>query len=266
MICESGGVTYRYGDEIKLKVMADVHLGHTYCDVTAFKQYLEDSDRNTYFIGNGDLLDAIITKDMRRYRKSLDATQGDDVIDQQILMIYDLLAPYKRKILGLGSGNHEDYITKFCGTDPMKRLCEMLDVPFLGYSWLFKLYMREPDGARVRSVIIRGHHGWGGGSRTEGADLTKYWREAAGWDADIFIYGHVHQKKQDRRPRGGLAGDRTLIARPQILVINGTFLKTFSDGVDPTYAESRGYPMTEIGGVTIHIKPNRRWVDLGVTI
>lgn len=252
---------YKFGETIKIKPIFDVHFGNKFCDVTAFERYLEkDDDENTYFVGGGDLLDSIITSDLKRYRKSSDATERDDIIDYQVGGMANILKPYAPRILGLGSGNHEDVITKKCGTNPTNRLCGELGVKYLGYSCLIRLLLTD-NGGRGRSVIIRMHHGWGGGSRTRGANITKFERDIGKWDADIFLYGHVHQKQFDRMPRLGLSGDK-LIARHQLLGICGTYLKTYSDTPDPSYSEIAGFPPVEIGGIVINIKPLSRGYDL----
>jgi hypothetical protein len=261
MIIASRSIPYKYGDTIRLKPIFDVHLGNRFCDVKEFKKYLTENDTpSTYFIGGGDLLDSIIVSDAKRYRKSDDATDGDDIIDQQVNDMRDILLPYKDRILGLCAGNHEDVITKRCSTNPTKRLCEALDTQFLGYSCLFQLKMRD-NGGRGRMVTIRLHHGWGGGSRTRGANITKFERDMGKWDADIFLYGHVHQKQFDRMPRLGLSGSK-LISKPQLLAICGTYLKTYSDTCDPSWAETRGFPPVEMGGIVINIKPMKYGYDL----
>ncbi len=266
MVCHTVRIPYKQlGDVIKIKPLADFHVGSRHCDEKAAKQFInEDSD--CYFVGLGDLMDMVVPQDSKRYRKSSDATEGDGVIDEQIDKLYSWLEPHKSRILGLGTGNHCDEITKRHGTNPMARLCKMLNVPFLGYSWLLRLRCGIGERfERVRTVVIRGHHGWGGGSRTQGADLTKYARDISYWDADVFCYGHVHKKQSDRISRLGMAGEK-LISKPKLLVVCGTFLKTFGPNEDPTYSEVKGYPPTEIGGVTINIRPTgdwvRYWVDM----
>jgi len=260
MITEERGIPYEYGDKFKLKPIADVHLGAVACDEKAFKEYMADSDDKTYFIGIGDLYDAIIVTDPR-YQKSSDKSKGDAVIDEQVDRGVELLMPYKDKILGLGYGNHERTIIRRSGSDMMKRTCRRLGVKELGYSGLFKLIFRMVHGAG-RSVIIRYHHGWGGGSRTQGADLTKFSKDVAYWDADLFLYGHVHKKQSDEIPRLGLRG-KSLIAKPKIMCICGTFLKTYMDSSDATYSEVCGYPPTAIGGINIDITPNTNgWVTI----
>lgn len=261
MIIHTHRIPYKYGDTIRIKPLADIHLGNAHCDERAAKSWI-DEDHACYFLGNGDLLDCVIASDAKRYRKTADASEGDDIIDQQINKMHTWLKPHQSRIIGLGTGNHEDVITKRCSTNPTKRLCQMLDVPFLGYSSLVRLVFRESDG-RGRTVIIRQHHGWGGGSRTQGADLTKYSKDVTHWQADVYLYSHVHRLQSDRIPRLGLVGNK-LVAKSKLIGLTGTFLKTYSDTSDPTYSEIKGYPPVEVGGLVLNIKPTSSWVKLWI--
>jgi len=263
MIVTTFRIPYRYGETVKIKPIFDVHLGNRYCDVKSFKSFLADSDESTYFFGGGDFLDSIITRDAKRYVKHADDTVGDAIIDEQVDRGYELLKPYKDRIIGWGRGNHEQTILKHCGTDPAGRLAERLGCTYLGYSGLVRLLLTE-DGGRGRMVVIRWHHGWGGGSRTLGADLTKYSKDIAYWDSDIYLYGHVHKKQNDEIPRMGLVGER-LVAKPKTIAICGTFLKTYTNTTDSTYAEEMGYPPVAVGGHTINIRPlQKKWCEIGV--
>ena len=252
-------IEYQYGQTINIKPVFDVHLGSTACDVNAFKAFLADSDENTYFLLGGDTFDSIVVNDIR-YRKSGDAVKGDAIVDRLVDMGEEYLAPYRDRILGIGKGNHEDVVTKRCGTDLIARLCKRLDCQDIGYSGLFRLQFAE-NGSRGRTVIIRYHHGWGGGSRTVGSDLTKYSKDMLYWDADVFLYGHTHQRKVDEIPRMGLVGSK-LVSKPKILGVCGTFLKTYTTDLQPTYAEVKGYPPVTIGGIRVGIKPSKDWVKL----
>ncbi len=264
MIIAEKKIKYKYGQIIKILPIFDIHFGNIACDKEALKKDLSVVDENTYIIGGGDWLDMVIVADRKRYRKSVDDSipQEDDIVDQQIDEMYNIVIPYKSQIIGLMTGNHEDNITVRCNTNPIKRLCKLLNTTFLSYSSLIRMSLSE-NGARGRTVIIRTHHGWGGGSRTMGADITKYSRDASSWDADIFLYGHVHKRQNDRVPRLGLSGLQ-LISKPKIMVICGTYLKTFLKGDSPSYSEKEGYPPTEIGAPSIIIKPNKTWVDIRV--
>ena len=261
MIIHEFSLKYKLGDTIKLKPIFDVHLGNRYTDVRAFKAFLADSDENTYFLGGGDLLDCVITKDVKRYMKHADASEKDSIIDEQIQQAYELLLPYKEQIIGLGTGNHESVINKYHGTHPIRRLCEKLETVSLGFSWIVSLRLREENG-RGRSLIIRGHHGWGGGSRTQGADLTKYSKDMAYWSADMFLYGHVHKRQSDKIDRMAVRGTK-IIAKPKYIYLCGTFLKTFSLTDEATYSEEKGYPPVSIGGINIYIKPDaNKWLNI----
>lgn len=261
---ETVRIPYKYGDIIKLKPLSDIHYGSRYCDVKALRRFLGEPDEKTYIIGIGDWLDCIITSDLKRYRKSGDGAEGEEIIDEQVESLVDVLKPFAPQIIGVGIGNHEDTIAKHCGTNPAKRIADRLAVPYLGYSFLLRLVFSE-DAARTRTVIVRGHHGWGGGSRTQGADLTKCAKDMAYFDADLFLYGHTHKLQHDTVPRLSLNGE-TLIARPKHLCICGTFLKTYSDSTDVTYSEAKGYPPVTLGGLEISIKPGvHNWCDINVS-
>lgn len=245
-------IEYKNGQRFRLKPLFDWHLMNAHCDERSLRQYLANSDEDTYFVGGGDLIDCIVATDPR-YRKSTDKTGGDSIIDEQVDAVTDTLEPYADRIIGLGEGNHEDVIVKKCGTNPIERVCKNLKLKYLGFSWLLTVRFSQ-DKSRTRSMVIRGHHGWGGGSRTQGADLTKYSKDVGYWDADLFLYGHVHRKQADKVPRLGLVGDK-IIANPKTMVLCGTFLKTLSPTTDPTYSEIKGYPPVEIGGVDVWMEP-----------
>lgn len=263
MIVTTHRILYKYGDTIKIKPIADIHFGASACDVNALKKDLANLDDNTWLIGIGDLMDSVSITDPR-YSKGNDATAGSAIIDEQVDGMENLLQPYKDRIIGLGRGNHEDVIIKHNGTDPMKRLCQRLDCKYLGYSGLLRLLFRQKAGGG-RKVVIRYHHGWGGSSRTQGADLTKYSKDIKHWEADVFLYGHVHRRQSDRIPRIGLVGEQ-MVAKPKLVGICGTYLRTYLKTTSSTYSEIKGYPPTEIGGIMLEIKPRDQWVDMRIIV
>jgi predicted phosphodiesterase len=264
MIVSSATISYEYGQTYYLKPWFDIHLGSKACDLAAFKRDLKKTDENTYHLFGGDTFDALVVNDPR-YRKSNDDTVGDAVIDENIDRMEEILKPYADRILGMAKGNHEDMVTKKSGTDMIARLCRRLGVKDLGYSGLYRLSFREAKKGKTtyrgRLVVIRYHHGWGGGSRTRGADLTKFSHDMQYWDADIFLYGHVHRKNTDKVDRIGLVGEK-LVPKPKILCICGTYLKTYLKGPQPTYSEVKGYPPVSVGSCTVQIKPLREGIEI----
>jgi UDP-2,3-diacylglucosamine pyrophosphatase LpxH len=263
MVISTYRIDYKGRPSIKIRPIFDVHYGNQWCDVDAFKRFISEADENTWFIGGGDLLDSIIISDIRRYKKSSDATQSDAIINDSIDGMIEILRPIKDRVIGLGHGNHEENILKYCSTDITRFISTALGIRQLGYSCMTRLLLSY-DGGRTRTVVLYQHHGFGGGSRTPGGDLTKYSKHAANYEADIYMYGHVHKRQTEPISRLSIHG-RELISAPKHLVICGTFLKTLSDGIPATYAEVGGYPPVSIGGYEIGIKPNDKWVDISVS-
>ena len=206
-------------------------------------------------------MDSIITTD-KRYSKAHDDMGGEAIVDEQIDEAYNILEPYASRIIGLGEGNHCQTIISHCATNPIKRLCEKLKCEYLGYTWMCNLSLSE-NGGRGRTVTIYGNHGWGGGCRTEGGDLTKYSKILSYYDSDLYLFGHTHGLMAKRSPRLSIVGNR-LIAKDRYICVCGTFLKTISPDEIPSWSETKGFAPARIGGITIDIKPTATWCDIKV--
>jgi hypothetical protein len=267
MIARTITIPYKYGQTFKLLPFADIHYDgkgkNSICDVSKLKKDLKENiDDNSLIIGVGDWFGGIIPSDVKRYRKEHDAAEGEDILDESIDGLAEIFMPYREKIIAIGEGNHEDSILQHCGTNMIKRFVEKLNdglekpILHLGFSWLLKVLFSE-NGARIRPVIIRGHHGWGGGSRTEGADITKFAHDVKFWQADLFLYGHVHKLKVNDLEEGRMIGDNNWKTYLKKMVVCGTYQRTYGQGTTATYAERRGYPPTSIRVPVIYLKPNR---------
>lgn len=254
-------VSYRYGDTIKICPLSDIHYGHKLCDTTALKKFISDNP-DALYVGLGDMLDSIVCTD-KRYSKAMDWTSGEGIIDEQVENLYAILKPIAGQIIGLGEGNHERVYTDRTNSNPTRRLAQMLNVPYLGYTWIVRLVLHE-DNTRIRTVLVYGHHGWGGGTRTMGGDLTKYSKIMSYYDCDVFLFGHTHNLQTHRIERLALTGNK-LIAKPKHLAITGTWMKTISPDEIPSWAETKGFAPARIGCPTISIRPNGTWADISIT-
>jgi len=253
-------IPYKYGQTFNLKPFFDFHGGDDTCDTRAAKKYLQDSDENSLLLLGGDNIGAIIPGDPR-YQKGVEHAKGDAVIDEQVDETATLIREnYNGKVIGVMIGNHEMTCIKRYGTHPGRHLAEKLDSISLGFSCMIRLRFSE-NGSRGRSVIIYAHHGFGGSAQTEGANLTKYWRFSKNWEADLFLYGHVHELKFDKSDKMVLSGNK-IISKPKRLYICGSFQKTFLDGDIPTWAETKGFRPISVGAWNIMMKPNGTWVDI----
>ena len=250
-----------------MRPFADIHRGHVCCDEKVLKRELDRLDDNSLIWGLGDWFDGIVTKDLKRYRKSSDATAGDAILDEARDMLYRDFNKAPGRILGLHSGNHEDTILEKCGTNLVAELARMLStdrdpVPFFGYHSLTRLVFHDKN-TRSRSVIIRTHHGFGGPATTPGAYINRFRNDVAAYDADIYLYGHVHVCKADILPRHVLCGNR-VIAYPRYVVLCGTFLNTLTDSPNVVYSDKKGYIPIIPQCPVIYLKPDRDKVKIRV--
>ena len=258
-------IEYKYGDTIRIKFFQDLHIGSPLFDKTGFKNFLADMDDKTYLIGNGDIFDMILATDPR-YKKGVENCTTEAIVDEQIDEGYQLLKPYADRIISIGIGNHEETIVKHNGTNPIRRLCEKLStdthkVEYLGMAWMIRLNMHEADKGRGRSIVVYGHHGYGGGTRTEGGSLTKFSKDLMYQDADIYLFGHVHEKLYKNIPRGYHGGTKYL-SKDRLLIIGGCFKKNLTNDDSVTWEETRGFPIRSIGGVAVCIKPTTDWAKM----
>lgn len=273
MIVETVHIPYKAGDIFKLIPISDIHYDgkgkNSLCDSNKLKKDLaEEVDDKTIILTVGDNFGGILPKDVKRYRKEHDSAEGPDILDESIEGLAEIFMPYREQIYGLSDGNHEDTILANCGTNMTKRLVEKLNngikkpISYLGYSSLFQIKFREKDG-RGRTLVVRLHHGWGGGSRTQGADVTKFAHDVQYWDAQLFLYGHVHKMKTNDIEEGKIVGENSWKSYLKRMCICGTYQKTYSKSRSATYAERKGYPPTSMRHPIIYLKPNN---DSGVDI
>jgi len=261
MIIDTVRIPYKnYGQTIKICSISDTHEGHVNQDSEALRRTLARKD--CYFIFNGDNWDSIVIPD-RRYHKSMDATKGDAILDEGYNSFKEKLLPIKDRILWVHRGNHEDTVIRRCGVDLTKRLCEELGVLYAGYSSLIGVMLYKKGGG-TRTVDFRCHHGWGGGCRTIGSVITKYSHDIKYWEADIYIYGHDHAMHAVPIPRGRRAGKK-LLADDKHVILSGTYLRTYTNTIDASWHETRGFPLTQIGSPTINLTPTaHKWVEISV--
>jgi hypothetical protein len=276
MLVNTISIPYKYGDVFKLLPLADIHFDgrgqKSTCDLKKLRKDLKERvDTKTIILGVGDWFGGIIPSDVKRYRKETDGVEGADILDEQVDALIEELMPYREQIYGVGDGNHEDSILQHCSTDLIGRLVKGLNVGIqkpiirLGYSWLLQLRFTE-NGSRVRSMVIRGHHGWGGGSRTEGADITKFSHDVKFWRADLFLYGHVHKLKINDIEEGRIVGDSNWKTSLKRMAVCGTYQKTYAQSGSATYAEKRGYPPQTLRHPIIYLTPRDKENEVNIRI
>lgn len=269
-------------DQFTLWVLGDVHLGAKACDE---KRFIADvatisKDPYAFWIGIGDYCDHIGHRDKR-----FCANEIADWVSVSNLGNFgqvvsararDLMAPIKNKCLGLLYGNHEgSYMAQNEQSGMHKWLCHELGVADLGYCCLMDVVFRRTSGKSTPRLIrhdnaedmdvcskqfrIFAHHG-AGSSATPGGKLNRVIKFMQDFEADIYMMGHVHDQKGQRRVRiEANAKCDALVQKESIGVITGSYLKCYPQG-HSSYGEQKGYSPTSLGAVKIFIKPETRQV------
>lgn len=273
MISRTIKIPYKRGEKFKILPIGDIHYdgmkSSSTCDSKKLKKFLAANvDSKTMIIGMGDWFGGILIKDLKRYTKGTDGAKSPAILDESIDGLYEIFKPYRKNVIALTDGNHEESIINYCGTNLTERLAKRLNpnILYMGYSWLLKLSFQE-NGARVRPLVIRGHHGWGNAGNSEGGDITKFSHDVKFWQAQLFLYGHVHKIKVNPMEEGIMVGDNKWRTIEKKMVVCGTFQKTYTNTTIATYAEKRGYhPASTTTPIIIAIPTDEDGVRLEVTV
>lgn len=110
----------------------------------------------------------------------------------------DLFYPYRERIVGCITGNHEQRMYKDYGFNPLQPFCNELGITYCGYSACLKIRVgkrkRAKSGDQYEQVYWGfAHHGNGGGG-TLGAALNKKVKlQEIVHGMDWYMAGHDHQ-------------------------------------------------------------------------
>ena len=263
-------IKHKKNDRITIIPIGDLHLGSICCDKQAFEEmldYIHTTD-NTYTLLMGDLMDAIVHTDTRRYDIS---TIDPDLLtpEDQIEYLIEKLKPLadKGKIIGMLEGNHEHELKKRSYIPVCKRISEAINIPFFGYQTVIRLNFRRQSPGMIKDVVwtntLYAHHGCGGGRRT-GSIVNKVTDFMSQWDCDIYLMGHVHRK---------VAHTETMLTVPKrgklrieesrkLFGVIGTFLKSYTDDESSTYIERAGYPPVTIGTIRLEFFPDKHTSEI----
>ena len=175
-------------DRIKVIPLGDIHVGapENQCDwekVLREIQYILETP-DCYMIGMGDYMDCA----SKMVRKGPNVYSSSLAPMEQYEKIYNAFKPLvdKGKLLGLLTGNHEQWIMEDAGIDIIAMLCMTLKVPFLGSACDVVFKVNEQ---RYTGYIQHGSSAAKLGS-TKIAAMMNANRDIY---ADFFCYGHVHQ-------------------------------------------------------------------------
>lgn len=254
---------------------SDWHVGSAEFDRRSLVRELDEArEKQARILINGDVFDAILPGDRKRYTSSAlsKEMQGrNDILNAAINLAANLIDPYADLVDVIGVGNHETAVEKIHSLDLVSILVGELHrrghhhIQHGGYEGYYRLRL-QPDRKGTRSgttltYTIRRHHGFGGASPATG-NIGPL-RKTAAWtpDADVVWLGHKHQRQVDAsQMRERITASGEVREDPVLLVATGSYLKTrhqqsaadvIENGRRGNYAADSGCPPLQTGGVML---------------
>lgn len=258
---------------ILLRGFFDIHAGVKACDIELLKQHVEElrTTPNMYGFLGGDNCECININDKRFDAATLSSTVAkslDNIVMTQANEILDIFRPVKHKLLFSLEGNHEDKFRRTYSMDIGNYIAMGLEIPMLGYSAMIRLqiecdynYKTQQKNKNnkychcVRAIHLLVTHGVGG--IRLGTALNKMEDLIRSFEFDIAWGGHNHKK-------GSAVSSRLYMTRQdisriydknKILILGGTYLRTYMDDVHSGYGERKMYAPTPLGCETLKIIP-----------
>lgn len=188
-------------------LLSDLHIGSPLTDEALITADLNSAlVRHDRILINGDIFDAILTADTKRFRPNAVAPwlHGvNDILGMALDRAESLLVPYAHLIDMIGLGNHEASLEKYHSLEPCSILVKRLQtrtkhsIFYGGYTGFvrYRLARTKQQEAKHRagsSLTIFYWHGAGGGSSLSSA-LGEFGSKGGFVEgADVHWYAHKH--------------------------------------------------------------------------
>lgn len=251
--------TYEFNEDIHkeqgliMVPVTDVHAGSKHANMPYFKKFVEyiENVPNAVTILNGDLAETATKTSV-----GLAMFEEDMNIPEQIDTLYKILKPLadKKKILGMGPGNHEERVANLIGINPMQILADKLGVPYFGYQGFFRVVV---NGISYKVVF---HHGAGGGSTAGSKTNTSEKMNKVVGNGDLYFSGHTHGK-QSHQDIIYMFDEESeeLVAHIRTYVVGGSFVEYWG-----AYPEMKALAPSITGLVRCEFRPDRK--EIRVTV
>lgn len=194
-------------DKFYLYVLGDIHIGAINCAESQIKRLIKriHDQKNSYWIGGGDVINAIKQKDAKRFDMAnlpdwiLEGSASKirdnlkDITRQEAERFILMTESIKDKCIGMIEGNHEESIRKNYGEDIHAYICKSMDTADLTDAAFIRLKFGYKVNKAVNSSVLKIFicHGQGSG-RTAGSEPNKLYRLASDKEADLILCGHSH--------------------------------------------------------------------------
>ncbi len=267
-------------DEFSIWAIGDIHMMNAGCDRKRLNkdiQTIKDDPFSLWF-GLGDMCDFIGVGDRRWDPESISLKVSVQDLGQLgragLEMVDDVFSPIADKCMTFGIGNHElSYMNHMEQMHLGKEMANRLDTPYGGYTAFTDIiFIYSPrskgtpkivtkseapkgeDWFRLRVFSCHGH----GYARSQGGKINKLVGFMERFDADLSFIGHLHDQfiKPRIRLRAGPYCEG-LIEVPQMGIMTGTYLRTYSPG-NIGYGERKAYDPAPLGAVKATVEPYNR--------
>lgn len=280
------------GETFTIIPLGDIHWGAVGCDESRLKEYVRwiKADPNKYWLGMGDMIEAINISDKRFDERQVMDRYKDiysNLVGEQVTDLCKILNPIKDKGLGAVTGNHEDKVRKTYHYDHHQEICEKLGIINLGTSAFVTLHFNRANSEERVSLTIFISHGVNAGDMPGGVANGLH-RLLGKFSFEIGLLGHCHKKQlideqilaplratwRKNMPMSKTSQTRLKIGdikyTKRLLGATGSFFQAYPpSGTTPrtqvtTYAETKLFHPASLGGIQIHITPFK-YLSRGIT-
>jgi hypothetical protein len=277
--CRPAPILFDYGKPVGLSLLSDLHIGAPHVDYKLIKEEIQQAvDHEDRILINGDVLDLILCKDMKRFSPDClhPRLQGKrNVLNQAVNWAVELLKPAAHLIDMIGFGNHESAVEKWHGFDPIAVIVEKLQsglhpvhaghvIHYGGFTGFVDYRLRHPPVEQRHGTrfVIYYHHGAGHNAPvTKG--LIDFNRCDTFVDADMIWLGHKHNRLHVavQKLSCALSGDDPRVKDVRH-VMTGAYFKTYvgqsqesvrKHGRRSNYAADACMPPQGTGGARVEL-------------
>jgi predicted phosphodiesterase len=241
---------------------SDLHLDAKGCDVDLLKSELSRAvELKADIIIGGDVFDAILHGDRKRYTPGGDKFGSDTNLNKMVKHAADFLRPYTKNIIAIGHGNHEMSVVKYHNFDPVDALIydlsreDGVEIKPLHYTGIIRYIFKAPNSRRTRTYKIYYNHGQGASAEiSKGLIMVDRHRKKV--QADMYWFGHTHTKVVLPAEHVIFMNNQGTLEEKQIkCLITGCYNKVFYDStgkdVSVNYGEERMRTNQATGGALV---------------
>jgi len=206
------------------------------------KRWKEDTESlvnaNGRLLYNGDIFDAIMPTDRKRYSRGHDMMTQDAQVNERVDFMVDKFAPYADFVDYVGYGNHEVTIVKYNNVDALAMFVRDLNKirnpklpPILrgGYCGFVYLHFHRNGESVKRHVIYRTHGVGGNAPVTKG--IIGLNRLYGTYNADTYWIGHSHTSVLDPASQWaiGVSSQGNMYRKNKIGIITPGYQRNFDE-------------------------------------